>query len=61
MKFVVNELCIACGLCAGTCPEVFEMTDDGFARAVEGDVDGTIAETAKEAADACPVGAIETS
>ena len=35
MKYVVNEGCIGCGLCAGTCPAVFSMGDDGVAVAIE--------------------------
>ena len=33
MTATVNENCISCGLCAGTCPEVFHMGEDGFAMA----------------------------
>lgn len=29
MKYVVNDGCIGCELCEGTCPEVFSMTDKG--------------------------------
>ena len=57
MKASVNEDCIGCGLCEGTCPDVFSIGDDGVAHAIEGDVpdaeDGT-----QEAADNCPVSAI---
>ena len=35
MKYVVNDGCIGCGLCEGTCPEVFSMTDEGVAKAIE--------------------------
>ncbi|MBQ1820772.1 MAG: ferredoxin [Clostridia bacterium] len=35
---MVNEGCIGCGLCEGTCPEVFHMTDDGIAAATETEV-----------------------
>ena len=31
MKATVNENCIGCGLCAGTCPVVFTMGNDGLA------------------------------
>lgn len=38
MKYVVNDGCIGCGLCKGTCPEVFHMTDEGAAAAIETEV-----------------------
>lgn len=56
MKYYVNDSCIGCGLCNGICPEVFEMTSGGVAKAVNKDVDLGEAE---EAMDSCPVGAIE--
>ena len=31
MKATVNEDCIGCGLCEGTCPDVFSISDDGVA------------------------------
>lgn len=55
--YVDPDLCIGCGVCAGTCPSVFEMNDDGKAEAVhepeEGEKDSAI-----EARDNCPVSAI---
>ena len=59
MKFHVNENCIGCGLCNGTCPDVFEMTDGGTAQALDIEVDGATADSAIEAMDSCPVSAIE--
>ena len=49
---------IGCGMCAETCPEVFTLTDAGVARAVRDEIDGALAEKAKEAAEGCPVSAI---
>lgn len=46
--------CIGCGLCAGTCPEVFAMGDDGLADVIADPTAETIA-SAKEAAEGCPV------
>ena len=40
MKATVNEDCIGCGLCEGTCPDVFSISDDGVAVAIEEDVPG---------------------
>ena len=38
MKYRVNENCIGCGLCNATCPEVYSMTEEGTAKAIEQDV-----------------------
>lgn len=59
MKYRVNEGCIGCGLCEGTCPEVFFMTDEGMAKAIESDVPAELEGAAEEAMDGCPVGVIE--
>lgn len=58
MKAVINrDGCISCGLCAGTCPEVFRMADDGLAE-VYNDIQSDIEDTAEEAAENCPVDVI---
>ena len=56
MNATVNENCIGCGLCAGTCPEVFHMGDAGLAHG-SGIPEGQL-EAAQEARDGCPVSAI---
>ncbi len=56
MNATVNESCIGCGLCSGTCPEVFSMGDDGLAHG--GEIPEGSLETAQDARDGCPVSAI---
>ena len=51
MKYRVNKECIGCGLCAGTCPEVFSMSDDGAAVAIEAEVPKGALGSAAEAKD----------
>ncbi len=55
---VDEETCIGCGLCADTCPEVFEMNDDK-ARVKVDVVPEDVADTCREAAENCPVEAIQ--
>ena len=60
MKYYVNDGCIGCGLCVGTCPDVFSMNDDGVAVAIETEVSEEDAlDSAAEAKNGCPVEAIE--
>lgn len=55
MKAEINrDGCIACGLCAETCPEVFQMADDGLAEVYEHPTEEN-REKVKEAAENCPV------
>lgn len=46
--------CIGCSLCAGACPEVFVMADDGLAQVIAPPTPNNI-DCAKQAADGCPV------
>ena len=55
--FVDQDMCIGCGLCEGTCPEVFRMNDDGKAEAYA-DTTPDVQDSVLEAIDGCPVGAI---
>jgi ferredoxin len=51
------DKCTGCGLCADSCPEVFEMKD-GVAVAKAGEVPAGAEAAAKQAAADCPAEAI---
>ena len=56
MTVKVNDSCIACGACESICDAVFSIEDRAVVNesAVADNIDSV-----KEAADSCPVGAIE--
>lgn len=56
MNVTINDSCIACGACESVCDAVFSVEDVAKvnASAVSGNEDSV-----KEAADCCPVSAIE--
>lgn len=59
MKATVDTAsCAGCSLCADSCPDVFEMNDEGLALAKAEEVPSADEGAAKDAADNCPAGAI---
>jgi ferredoxin len=57
-KVTINkDVCIGCGLCSTTCPNVFEKTGDK-AKVKAKDVKEADLECAQKAASSCPVHAI---
>ncbi len=57
---VDQDLCISCGLCVSSCPEVFSWNDDEKATADSKAVSEENEDCVKDAADGCPTDAIET-
>ena len=55
MSIIVDQnKCIGCQTCAMMCPDTFVIQDNGLASAISQE----ITDCAKNAKDACPVGAI---
>ena len=58
MKAKVDaDICIGCGLCVSTCPEVYKMEDDK-AVVITAVVPKEAEENCQKASDECPVTAI---
>ncbi len=59
MRVTVDEdRCAGHGMCLTLCPEVFDLTDDGWAVADPEEVPAEHEEAAREAIDNCPERAI---
>ena len=60
MELKINkDKCIGCGQCVSLCEDVFDFDDDNLAKVVESPVSNENEETATEAMENCPTGAIE--
>lgn len=58
MEVIIDRSgCIGCGLCAGTCPNVFRIADDGLAE-VYAEPSSDDEAAVKEACENCPVSVI---
>ena len=55
--YVNPDLCIGCGLCVSTAPEVFRINEEGVSEAYAETPDG-MWEEVEEAVNSCPVKAI---
>lgn len=58
---VDEERCRGHGMCLTLCPEVFSLTDDGYAVADPAEVPDGLQDAAREAIDNCPEQAIYQS
>lgn len=56
--YVDKDTCIGCGACVGICPEVFNTKDYGKLKVIEEDLPSELQDSARDAADYCPVLAI---
>lgn len=60
MKLRVDkDICIGCGACQATAPDVFEINDEGLAEVTVEEVAEELHEDAVDALEGCPVSAIE--
>ena len=53
------DMCASTGGCAQTCPEVFEIRDDGYLYVLIEEPPVELRDRVRDAADLCPTAAIE--
>jgi len=62
VKAIVDrDLCIGCGLCEDTCPEVFRMGEDGLAMVIDDDPAAETYPDIEDCVELCPVAAISVA
>ncbi|QLL06790.1 ferredoxin [Mycobacterium vicinigordonae] len=60
MKIWVDDgFCRGHGMCLTLCPEVFTLTDDGYAEAITSDIPPEFEAATREAIECCPEQAIK--
>ena len=57
---VDQEACIGCGMCIDICPEEFKYNEDDKSEAISQEVKSELQSKVSEAAEVCPVDAIQT-
>ena len=57
--YVDQDLCIGCGACIDTAPELFDYNDEDLAQAIVDVVPEDQEDFAQEAIDSCPTEAIK--
>jgi len=57
--FIDRDNCISCGLCVGTCPEVFRMAEDDYPEVYINEMPLEAEKAALEAKKNCPVSVIK--
>lgn len=55
--YVDKNVCVGCGMCAGSCPEGFRLGADGLAEGFQ-ELPADAVDDAQQVAADCPVGAI---
>ena len=59
MKVTVDQdVCISCGACVDTCPDVFAFNEDGKSSVLVDEIPAGHQEHVKDAIEGCPVEAI---
>jgi ferredoxin len=62
VKAIVDrDLCIGCGLCEQTCPEVFRLAEDGLAYVIDEDPPAETYDDVMASVELCPVVAISVA
>jgi ferredoxin len=62
MRVLVDEdRCAGHGTCCGLCPQVFELTNAGYAATRVSEVPQQYQDVVRKAVDQCPEGAISTT
>ncbi len=60
MELIVDQdLCISCGICVDTCPEIFDWNEEGLADVMVEEIPGEQQDCSLEALEDCPVDAIQ--
>lgn len=57
--WVDDGTCRGHGMCLTLCPEVFSLTEDGYAEAITSDIPTELEVAAREAIECCPEQAIK--